>query len=179
LAAIPFYPLHFDEDVPSFYTTEFLVDIIRQNCRILAPSIRLFFNQTALPKDELLPIGASLEQLGFKGGLRLSPEEVTIYYQLDCRTKYPLTNLCRSSIDNCYVLWDEAGLWQEDVTTTEKTDAPPRLKSAAGSAVPTTVATTTDESDSSSEESLAEFFSVEKVGVPCSADLFKAETSAK
>nr|VZI51304.1 unnamed protein product [Spirometra erinaceieuropaei] len=72
--------LHFSKDVPANTTTDVLVEIIRQYCRLNSPSVNLFSHKAALPKDAV-PIGVTLEELGILGGQRLAPEEFTLYYQ--------------------------------------------------------------------------------------------------
>ncbi|CDS37475.1 conserved hypothetical protein [Echinococcus multilocularis] len=161
LASISHHPLHFDEDVPTSYTTDLLVDVIRRRNHICAPSIKLFRKQEPLPPEEIQQVGTSLEQLGIKGGTRLSPMEATILYQTQCSINLPRANLFVTSIDDSYLLWDEAALWLEDVDLKGPGVPSEKSRSTVESVTPTE-STISIESDSSSVGSLASFLTVEK-----------------
>ncbi|KAL5107306.1 hypothetical protein TcWFU_001034 [Taenia crassiceps] len=161
LASLPHHPLHFDEDVPSFYTTDLLIDIIRRKNHVCAPSVKLFRKQAPFPPQEIQQVDASLEHLGIEGGTRLSPMEVTILYQTQCSINLPRTSLFVDSINDCYLLWDEAALWLEDVDL--KRPGVPSEKSRSTAESTTLMRLdSSSESDSSLVDSLASFFTVEK-----------------
>nr|CDS29014.1 conserved hypothetical protein [Hymenolepis microstoma] len=115
VASVPFHPLHFQEDVPSFYTTDLLIDIIRRQNHACTPSVKMFIKRSATPAQEIQQIGATLTQLGIKGGTKLNPEEVTILYESECKFDSSIAKSCTTSIESCYLLWDEAPLWSEEV----------------------------------------------------------------
>ncbi|KAM7542654.1 hypothetical protein Aperf_G00000014212 [Anoplocephala perfoliata] len=163
LASIPFHPLHFNEDVPSLYTTDFLIDVIRRNNHVCAPSVKLYLKRGAAPPQEIERMGVTLDQLGVKGGTKLAPEEVTILYQSECTSDRSLESLCPTSIDDCYLLWEEAPLWLEEVVIKEpKPSSSAKTKSNAESSEKVSESSHSDDSDASSVVSLATYLTVEK-----------------
>ncbi|KAM3179147.1 hypothetical protein ACTXT7_001194 [Hymenolepis weldensis] len=142
------------EDVPSFYTTDFLVDIIRRRNHACAPTIKMFIKRGATPPQEINQIEATLNQLGIKGGTKFAPEEVTILYQSECKFDSSIASYCTTSIDNCYLLWDEASLWLEEVVIRESVSEKKEesSKSVSGSS--------NEDSDASSIVSLDAYLSV-------------------
>ncbi|VDM34251.1 unnamed protein product, partial [Hydatigera taeniaeformis] len=161
LASIPHHPLHFDEDVPSFYTADLLIDIIRRRNHICAPSIKLLKKKSALQPEVIEQVSESLAQLGIEGGTRLSPTEVTILYQTQCSNNVSRVSLFIASINDCYLLWDEAALWLEDFEA--KTPNVSSEKSQPSAECATVMGSdNSGDSDSSSVDSLASFFTVEK-----------------
>lgn len=119
----------------------------------------MFIKRGATPPQEINQIGATLNQLGIKGGTKFSPEEVTILYQSECKFDSSIASYCTTSIDNCYLLWDEASLWLEEVIIKESVSKKNEetSKSVSGSS--------DEDSDASSIVSLATYLSVVQVTI--------------
>lgn len=135
----------------------------RRNNHVCAPSVKLFIKRGAAPPREIDRIGATLEQLGVKGGTKLAPEEVTILYQSECTSARPIASLCPTSINDCYLLWKESPLWLEEVAIKEAKSSSTKSKSTAESLERASESSRIDDSDASSEVSLATYLSVERV----------------
>lgn len=87
--------------------------------------------------------------------------EVTILYQTQCNINLPRASLFGKSINDCYLLWDEAALWLEDVDLKSPSVLLEKSRSPAVS-MPVMESASSSESDSSSVDSLASFFTAEK-----------------
>ncbi|VDK33488.1 unnamed protein product [Taenia asiatica] len=152
---------YFIRIITVFYYLGKTLNLYSRKNHICAPSVKLFRKQVPLPPQEIEQVGASLEQFGIKGGTRLSPMEVTILYQTQCSVNLPRTSLFVNSINDCYLLWDEAALWLEDVEP--KSPGVPSEKSrSTGESVTLMGSASGSESDSSSVDSLTTFFTVEE-----------------
>ncbi|KAL5968046.1 hypothetical protein TSMEX_004193 [Taenia solium] len=147
--------------VTVFYYLGKTLNLYSRKNHICAPSVKLFRKQVSLPPQEIEQVGASLEQLGIKGGTRLSPMEVTILYQTQCSINLPRASLFVNSITDCYLLWDEATLWLEDVEP-RSPGMPPEKSRSTGESVTLMGSVSGSESDSNSVDSLMTFFTVEE-----------------
>ena len=70
---------HFNIVVHSHISVLGLVQVIRQETRIQASRIAIFTDKSR-EIEAMLPMRASLEELGFKGGTKDNPEELILYY---------------------------------------------------------------------------------------------------
>ncbi|VDM00482.1 unnamed protein product [Schistocephalus solidus] len=168
--------LHFSKDVPANTSTDVLVEIIRQHCRLNSPSFNLFSHKSALPKDAV-PIGVTLEDMGILGGQRLAPEEFTLYYQpLATFGLRPPPHTAASLTFSPLVWVDEFAESKKEVQWEQMkpdaseanaaAEASPKQKSRPATAEEDEDEEDDDDDDDEDEvlaESLAEFLSVERV----------------
>ena len=125
--------------------------------------MKLFLKQYPAPPEEIEGVSVSLQQLGIKGGTYFEPEEVTILYQTESKFNLSISNLCYTSINDCFLLFDDASLWKEKAVPKLSDESSIKTKCSISTSLLTDPSSNTEEPVCESVESSASFLTVEKV----------------